>query len=550
MRALITPIDAGRPDFLDDSGPPTRRRCGRSRARNEGTRGSGAAVATRGSVPHGIPGVSRCRDGTVAEDLPPIARDSPRSPKDRRAAPRLEAGVGSEPTDASLRRVIPRTLRPSDHVPAVAVAVAFLFAPPLPAAPWPAWRGSQGDGTTPEKAFPLHWSPTRNVRWRTELPDRGNSTPIVWGDRVFLTQAVEQDHSRTVRAYDRATGRELWKAGTVWERPEETHEDNPYCAASPVTDGERVIAAFGSAGVWAFDVEGKKLWNRDLGPQRHQWGHASSPVLHGDRVFVYHGPGPNAKAYALDKKSGATLWEVELPEPVPTVRTDGFKGRAPGVVGSFGTPLVTRAGDRTELVLSLPESLRALAPDDGRELWRADGLNPLVYTSPFAADGLVVAMGGFNGSSLAVRTGGRGDVTATHRVWHEIRSKKNRIGPAVAHQGHIYLVNMEGFLECLELATGRQLWEERLDGPGAQDGSWSALALAGDRLYAMNRSGDGFVIRASPRFEVLATNTVAEPLNASPALADGEILLRTWKALWCLGEKRVTARGAVSTRGI
>jgi outer membrane protein assembly factor BamB len=427
-------------------------------------------------------------------------------------------------------------MRPS--VLTALAALATLALPlPLTADDWPAWRGPRGDGTSSETGFPLHWSPTRNVRWRVDLPDRGNSTPVVWGDRLFLTQSVEKEQTREVRAYDRRTGRMLWKSATTWEAKEDTHEENPYAAASPVTDGERVIAAFGPAGVWAFDLEGRKLWSTSLGPQSHQWGYASSPALHGNHAYVYQGPGPGSKLVALDKKTGAIAWTADLPEPVPTERNDGFKGRLPGVIGAFSTPLVVRAGGRDEIVVSVPESLRAFDPVSGSELWRASGLNPLVYSSPFLAGNSIIAMGGFNGATVAVRPGGAGDVTATHRVWHEPRARKNRIGSGVARDGHLYLINQDGFAECLELATGRQLWEERLNGPGANDASWSATTLAGDRWYAVNRSGDTFVLRAAPVFELLATNTVAEPMNASPVMSDGEIFLRTWKGLWCISEK-------------
>lgn len=422
-------------------------------------------------------------------------------------------------------------------------ALAVTLASPAYAANWPAWRGPNQDGTTSETKFPTRWSPTQNVRWRVDLPERGNSTPIVWNDQVFITQSVEATRSRSVLAFDRESGRALWRAGADGAEKESTHEDNPYCAASPVTDGKTVVANFGTAGVWAFDLAGKTRWHRDLGPQQHGWGYSSSPVIHGSRVIVYHGPGPGSKLAAFDLTTGDVAWQLDLPEPVPTERTDGFKGRTPGMIGMFGSPVIVKAGERAEIVLGFPESVRGHAEADGRELWRVLGLNPLVYTSPVPAADKVIVMGGFNGSTLAIRTGGSGDVTATHRLWRDERSKKNRIGSAVVRDGHIYLVNMDGFFECLDLATGRQLWEERLDGPGANDASWSSVTLAGDKIYALNRSGDGFVLRAAPKFEVLATNTVGEPLNASPALANGEIFIRTWKGLWCISEKgRLAAR--------
>lgn len=421
---------------------------------------------------------------------------------------------------------------------------AASFCLPVSAADWPAWRGPNGDGISPETKFPTSWSATRNVRWRVDLPDRGNATPIVAAGRVFVPQAIEADGRRLLLAFDRATGAKLWEAGTRFEGKEETHEANPYCAGSPVTDGDRVVVSFGSAGVFAYDLAGKELWRRDLGPQRHTWGNASSPVLHGPHVLLYHGPGPHARLVALDRQTGAIAWEHRLPEPVPTVRTDGFRGQAPGVVGSFATPILVRAGGRTEVVLSLPEVVRAWDPATGLELWHCAGLNPLVYLTPTFGEGLVFAAGGYFGSALAVRPGGEGDVTATHRVWHEERNRKGRLGSGVIQDGHVFLVNMDGMAECLELKTGRQVWLERLDGPGAANDTWSSMTLAGDLIYAVNQSGEVFVLRAAPKFELLATNSVGEHTNSSLAMSDGELFLRTWKGLWCLSTEgaKVAAR--------
>jgi len=410
------------------------------------------------------------------------------------------------------------------------------------AADWLAWRGPRGDGSTSEKSFPVRWSRTENVRWRVELPDRGNSSPIVVGGRVILTQAIERENRRFLVAYDRKDGKRLWELGTTFDAKEATHEDNPYAAASPVSDGRRVVAYLGSAGVLACDLAGRELWRRDLGLQNHEWGYSSSPVILGSRVFVYHGPGPSSRLVALELEDGRVAWEKPLPEPVPTERTDGFKGRSPGIVGSFATPLVVTSPGPEAVVLGLPGSLVALGVADGRELWRSSGLNPLVYASPFQADDQVIAMGGFFGSSLAVRLDGSGDVTESRRVWREERSRKNRLGSAVRKDDTLYLVNMDGFFECVDLATGRQLWEERLNGPGANDASWSSVTLAGDRIYAVNRSGDTFVLKASRQFEVLAVNSVGESTNSSLAMSDGEILLRTWKGLWCFRESTSAGR--------
>ncbi|MBL9171103.1 MAG: PQQ-binding-like beta-propeller repeat protein [Verrucomicrobiales bacterium] len=410
----------------------------------------------------------------------------------------------------------------------------------LSAADWPNWRGPQLNGISSESHFPTEWSKTKNVRWRVALPERGNSTPIVWGDRIFITQAIEKEHRRTVMCFRRSDGKLLWQKGTTYAHAEKTHGDNPYCAASPATDGSVVVAAFGPAGVFAYDFEGKELWQRDLGKQEHEWGYASSPVLDGDRCYVFQGPGKGAKLLALQKRTGATLWENPLPEPNPTERFDGFKGNLPGRIGSFSTPVLVQVEGRSELILSLPESLQSFDPSSGKVLWHAGGLNPLVYTTPVVGEGTVLAIGGFFGSVVAVKPGGDGDVTSK-RLWYEQRAKKNRIGSAVIKDGHFYILNSDGIAECVELATGKSVWTERLKGPGAKADSWSSFTLAGDKLYTVNQSGDAFVVRASPKFELIATNSVGEYTNSSFAHSDGELFLRTYESLWCFSAPRTSA---------
>src|SRR5688572_27180917 len=174
----------------------------------------------------------------------------------------------------------------------------------LPAANWPSWRGPNQDNSSPETKFPTKWSRSENVKWRASLPEAGNSSPIVWGDTVFVTQAVGDGKERTLLAFDRATGKLRWQHGVAYEGEDPRHKTNPHCSASPVTDGERVIASFGSAGIVAYDFSGKQLWKTGLGPQKHVWGQGSSPVIHGDLVVVYHGPGEFSALHALDRRSG------------------------------------------------------------------------------------------------------------------------------------------------------------------------------------------------------------------------------------------------------
>ena len=421
--------------------------------------------------------------------------------------------------------------------------LSFLASGSLPAANWPAWRGPTGDGVCTEKNLPTHWSKTENVRWRVPLPEGGNSTPIVWGDRVFVTQAVGE--RRTLMCFARADGKLLWQAGVTTREKEPTHATNPYCAASSVTDGERVIVSFASDGLFCYDFTGKELWRRtDLGRQIHIWGGGPSPVLYQNLCFLNFGPGETTYLLAVDKTTGKTIWKNTEPggdsgaPPVAPPDAPADKKAAPRGkwIGSWTTPVLTREGDRDSLLMAWPGRLCALDPATGRERWTCAGLNPLVYTSPLPASGLVVAMGGFQGMALAVRTGGTGDVTGTHRLWHHPRSPQ-RIGSGVIHEGHLYIHNDPGTATCLELATGKELWTERLTAGSATGANWSSVLLADGKCYTITQGGDCFVFRASPKFELLATNRLGERANSSVAPSDGQLFLRTHQALWCIGAK-------------
>ena len=397
------------------------------------------------------------------------------------------------------------------------------------AADWPAWRGPMHDGVTEETDLPLRWSATENVKWKTPLPDRGNSTPVVWGEKLFLTQAIEKEDRRTLMCFDKRTGKLLWQSGIVCTDRELTHATNPYCAASPATDGERVVVSFGSA-VYCYDLEGRELWRRaDLGVQKQIWGNGASPVIAGERVFFNFGPGENTVLHCFDKKSGRTLWSHAEP--------GGNTGEAGGAawIGSWADPLLRRVGAREELFMMWPGRVCAVDPATGRELWTCDGMNPLAYNSPLFADGVVVAMGGFNGAALAVRAGGSGNVTATHRVWH-LPKVPQRIGSGVLHGGHHYILTDGGMAECRDLATGALVYNERLKGPGPTAQNWSSLVRSGDRLYAVNQGGDAFVWRAAPKFELLATNSIGEKVIGSMAVSDGMIFIRGYRNLWCVGK--------------
>ena len=290
------------------------------------------------------------------------------------------------------------------------LALALAFITNASAENWPQFRGPNQDGSSTEKNLPEKFSKTENVKWAAELPGLSASVPAVWGDSVFLTAPIEAEQKFVGMCIDAKTGKERWRkvlaSGTRWDKA------SNLASPSPVTDGTIVVAWHGSAGVYAYDLKGKELWHRDLGKADHNWGYASSPVIHGNSVFVQFGPGSRNFLVALDRKTGNTVWQADETVAEPAERTDGFAGQKGKYMGSFSAPIIVKAGGREELIVSFPNRLRALDPKTGKDLWWCLGLNPLIYASPIHAEGIVVAMGGFSGTSIAVKPGGSGDVTA------------------------------------------------------------------------------------------------------------------------------------------
>jgi outer membrane protein assembly factor BamB len=345
---------------------------------------------------------------------------------------------------------------------------------------WPAWRGPRGDGTSAEKGVPTTWSASETVRWKVKLPGPGNSTPIVSGHRIFLTQALDRNGARrAVLCFDRARGQFLWQKAISFPGEEPTHATNPYCSASPVTDGECVIASHGSAGVVYCDLAGKQLWHRNLGPFLHIWGTAASPILHDGLVILSCGPGERTFLLAVNKKTGKEVWKVEEPGG-----KSGQKGQSEWI-GSWSTPRIVRVQGQDQLIMSWPLTVKAYDPRTGTGIWTCGGLTPLVYTSPLVTPAVVVAMAGFYGSSLAVKTGGRGDVTRTHRPWHDTRRHPQRIGSGIIQGDYVYMVNAgPGTVQCIELKTGKDRWAGRRLGTAF----WASLVLADGKLYATERA--------------------------------------------------------------
>jgi hypothetical protein len=390
---------------------------------------------------------------------------------------------------------------------------------------WPAWRGPTGQGTTAETKLPLKWSATDGVKWKIDLPDAGNSTPIVWGEFVFLTQASDKGKTRALWCLNRNTGAKVWDKSVTFEGKEQIHGTNTYCAASPVTDGERVIVFHGSAGLHCYDIKGNVLWSKDLGPCDHIWGSAASPVIHNELVILNFGPHAQSFVVAFKKADGKEVW-----------RTEEYKGA--DYFGTWSTPVIANTGKRTELVMSWPGAVKGHDLETGKVLWSSKGLEKeggqdrLTYASPLVSEKYVFAAAGYGGAAVAVKTGGAGDVTDTHRLWRAAKNPQ-RIGSGVIVGDFAYVVN-EPSVVCIDLRTGKQQWEEKVGT------AWGSIVRAGDRLYLTTQNAETRVFAAkSDAYEELARNKLdGATTRASIAPANGDLFVRTYKHLWCIGAKK------------
>jgi outer membrane protein assembly factor BamB len=386
---------------------------------------------------------------------------------------------------------------------------------------WPSRWGPSGNSMSGETRVPLRWSRDQGVRWKTPLPAPGNSCPIVWENQVIVTQSFDREGSRRgLLSFDRRDGRKLWEASIPFAGKESTHQDNPYCSHSPVTDGERVIALLGSAGILCTDMRGRQLWRKETGPLEQIWGTAASPRIHGNLVFFNCGPGDRTFLLALDKRTGREVWRVDEPGK--------YGHKAEEWMGSWSDPAIVRVRGRDELIMAWPGAVKAYDPATGRLLWTCRGLSPLVYTTPLVTPEVVVVLCGYGGAWMAVRPGGDGDVTETHRLWRHERASQ-RIGSGVIIGEHVYLVNEPGTAQCFEWRTGKEIFNERLGST-----TWGSLVHAAGRLYSTSLRGETAVFAAKPQFEVLARNPLEERTMATPAISNGEIFIRTHEHLWCI----------------
>jgi outer membrane protein assembly factor BamB len=393
------------------------------------------------------------------------------------------------------------------------------------AADWPQFRGPGGSATSAEKGMPITWSGTEGIAWKTELPGAGTSSPILVGKHIFLTAYTgggdsPEELKRHVLCLNRADGKLLWKVELPSKLPEQEkiREGHGYASSTPVSDGQRVYVFFGKAGVFALDLNGKQLWHAEVGDKLNGWGSAASPILHGNLLIV-NASVESESLVALDKSTGKEVW------------------RAGGIKESWNTPLLVKAPEgKTELVVAIHGKVFGFDPDKGTQLWSCETKIPwYMVPSPVAANGVVYCIGGRGGGgSLAIKTGGRGDVSDSHRLWQG--KKGSNVPSPVLHEGHLYWASDSlPIVSCTNAATGEVVYEERL--PRA-DQFYASPVLADGKLYYLTRAGQVFVVAAKPKFELLATNKFDEraTFNACPAVADGRLFFRSDRWLYCVGK--------------
>jgi outer membrane protein assembly factor BamB len=414
-----------------------------------------------------------------------------------------------------------------------AIRAAILLVALVPigvsAADWLQFRGPNF-GIAPDKNTPLKWSATDNIAWKTEMPGPGASSPIVVGNRVFVTcysgyglskdePGDQKNLKRHLVCVDRLKGKILWMRTVPADPPEPRYVSylslHGYASSTPVSDGKSVYAFFGKSGVFAFDLEGKQLWTKSVGTGTYYWGVGLSPILYKDMLII-NASTESKSLIALDKASGKEIWKTE------------------GIEESWSTPaLVKLPSGKTELVVSASEKILGFTPDTGKELWHADSFDWYVCPTIITHDGVVYALQ--NSTAVAVKAGGRGDVTKTHTVWQ--KKFGATVTSLVYYDGHVYWAD-RGRALCLKASNGAIAYKEELTSDGGD--FYASPLLADGKLYYVSRKEGVYVVAASPEFKLLAHNTVAPDTsicNASLAVSDAQLFLRSDRYLYCIGKK-------------
>jgi outer membrane protein assembly factor BamB len=403
---------------------------------------------------------------------------------------------------------------------------------------WPAWRGPNATGVSTSAKPPIEWSETKNVRWKVEIPGRGSSTPIVWGNRVYVLTAApvgvelaashdargttRGKHRMMVLALDRKTGKTIWERTAREEEPHEgSHQQfGTWASSSAVTDGEVLIASFESRGIYAYDMNGKQLWTVDLGDKqmRNQFGEGSTPALYKDRLIVVWDHQGESFIAALDRKTGKELWRSKRQE-----------------IDSWATPLVVEHGGKAQVVTGAMNRIRSYDIETGQIFWETAGLTANPIPSPVAADGVVYLMSGYRGNSLkAVRLAdAKGDITGTSAiVWTYDRDTPYVPSPLLYDDILYFLKGNTGVLSAFDAKTGKPHYQvQRIE---RVPNVFASPVGADGKVFVLGQDGTTAVIKHGPTYELIGVNKLDDRFDASPALVDGELYVRGYKYLYCV----------------
>jgi outer membrane protein assembly factor BamB len=405
---------------------------------------------------------------------------------------------------------------------------------------WPQWRGPTHDSVCPTADLPTQWSKTDRVVWKTPLPGKGNATPAIWKDAIFVS--TQDNDLLLLLRLDRVTGKIVWQRevgkGTALYKgppgPGRFHDENNMASPSPVTDGQHVWVHFGNGALACYDFAGQRVWSIDLkerfGPYTIWWGHANSPCLVGDLLIsaCIQDPKGGGQSYVVahDKRTGKEKWWVKRDTGATAESAD-----------SYTTPFPYRHDGRIEVVVFGGNVLDAYDPATGKQLWQSRAFKGnRVISSPTLSGDTIYAIEGMKGPVVAVRTGGAGDVTATHVRWKYTGVTPDAASP-VAANGLLFLANNAGVATCLDAATGKELWKQRFAA------AFRATPLvAGNKVYFLGKEGKTTIVEAAREFKVIATCDLDEDTIASPAAAGGNLFIRTRGHLYRIGGKQAATR--------
>ena len=418
------------------------------------------------------------------------------------------------------------------------VVLFFFVAGLIRAENWPGWRGPSGDGVSAGKGIPTKWSSKENIAWRIAVPGEGHSSPIVWGDKVFLTSSLTEKNKRILLCIDRLSGQTVWQRDVVQSPPETVHRLNSRASGTPATDGKQVYVTFmraegdeviapnvgserlitpGKIIVAAYDLDGNEKWKTNVGDFLSAHGFNTCPVLFEDLVILNGDHDGNAYLVALDRQSGRQRWRT----------------RRENKTRSYVTPIIREIDGITQMILSGSLCIASYDPRNGKRHWIVDGPTEQFVASMVYDGKYVFATGGYpERHTLAIRPGGKGNVTDTHIAWRTTRGAAYVPSPIISGR-YLLMVADSGIASCFEARTGKRHWMERLPG-GHSPSPVSADGL----VYFVSDRGVTTIIRPSETFAVIAKNELGEPVSASPAISQGQIFLRTHQHLYCIGSKK------------